>query len=195
MKYLPGESGKAHLGMPTEPEGPRFGDPVRQHLGRCSSAEFRLSQGARAQVCRIIVNRLFSSHVVHATHRHQHSHPAISAGRAGGEEGRPAAGVGWKRSGRWDRRAKPLGGFVTREMAFIQKWLLTPRICNQQGARRGLNSPFRHSSDLHVELSNSLHLFITSTSWYRTNSALEVLWTYSKARFSFLGHSNSSSPW
>lgn len=51
------------------------------------------------------------------------------------------------------------------------------------------------SSDLCVELSNSLHLSDTGMSWYHTNSALEVLWTYSKAEFSFLGHSSSSSPW
>lgn len=121
--------------------------------------------------------------------------PSVPAGQAEKKAGLRLASAGSAQVGGTGEQKASRGGFVTREMAFIQKWMLTPRICNQQGARRGLNSPFRHSSDLHVELSNSPHLFITGTSWYRTNSALEVLWTYSKARFSFLGHSNSSSPW
>lgn len=120
--------------------------------------------------------------------------PSVPAGQAEKKAGLRLASAGSAQVGGTGEQ-KALGGFVMREMAFIQKWMLTPKICNQQGARQGLNSPFRLSSDLHLELSNSLHLFITSTSWCRTNSALEVLWTYSKARFSFLGHSNSSSPW
>lgn len=81
--------------------------PVWQRLGHCSSAyeEFRLSQGTQARVCCIAVNHLFSSHVIHAAHGHQHSHPAVGAGGAGGE-GSPAAGISWKRSGQWSLRAK-----------------------------------------------------------------------------------------
>lgn len=56
----------------------------------------RGSRGGRAQLCcSVTAKLLFSSHLVHATHRHQHFHPA-----GGAREGSPAAGGGWKRSGR-----------------------------------------------------------------------------------------------
>lgn len=85
----------------------QLGDPLQQRLGGCSSAytEFMLSQGSWAGVCPVIANHLFSSHVVHATHGHQHTHPAVGARGTGGE-GSPAAGICWECPGQWSLQAK-----------------------------------------------------------------------------------------